>query len=131
MYRILLLPLLGAALGCATIMSGSTEQVTFESEPRGARLKLMPGFYEAKTPASLDLPRDDAPYLMTLELAGYQRQRSYIRAAPNGWLWGNVLLGGPIGVLIDWTTGALWKLEPTEIALTLTAEPDLGVEEEE
>jgi hypothetical protein len=130
-YRILLLSGLGAALGCATIMSGSTEQVTIESEPSDAPLKLMPGFYEARTPASLDLPRGDAPYLVTMELAGYEPQRSYIRAAPNGWLWGNVLLGGPIGVIVDWATGALWKLEPTEIKLALAAKPDAAGEGDE
>ena len=106
-------------LGCATIVTGTTETVRVDSVPRGATVRITPGPYEITTPASLELRRGDAPYTLTAELEGYETQRSYIRGRANGWIWGNILLGGVPGIMVDWVTGALADLDPNEIELTL------------
>ena len=90
-----------------------------DSAPPGATVKVMPGFHEAKTPARLDLKRGDAPYTVTVELEGYETQRSYIRGRANAWVWANILLGGVPGIMVDWLTGAIGDLDPDSIHLTL------------
>ena len=102
---------------CATIMTGTTDDVTLTSEPSGASVRIEPDPKELQTPATLTLRRRDGPFLLSFELEGYESQRAYIRSKPNGWLWANILLGGVVGIVVDWSTGAVTRLDPTEVHL--------------
>lgn len=108
---------------CATLVTGTRERISIRTEPSGASVSLAPGHYEARTPATFELPRAGAPYLVTVSLEGYEPQRSYLRAEPNAWLWGNILIGGVIGIALDWAFGAINDLEPDQIDLVLQPLP--------
>ena len=61
--------------GCATILTGSTDIVYFDSDPEGAKI-LIDGLKVGKTPATLTLKRpgfSDKEVLMQLE--GYEDRR--------------------------------------------------------
>jgi hypothetical protein len=108
------------ALGCATLISGTSDDVSIVTRPSGARVTVQPGSLTLTTPASLELARADAPYLLTFELAGHEARRSYIAGRANPWIYANILIGGVPGILVDWLTGAYVRLSPTEIDLELT-----------
>ena len=100
---------------CATLISGSMQTVKVSSNPSGATVKVEPGFYEVKTPAELSLKRKEGPYRLTIAMDGYEPVQAYLKASTNGWLWGNILFGGIIGIIIDYSTGAATALSPTEV----------------
>ena len=55
-------------------------------------------------------------YTLRLELEGYKPAEIELTARMSGWYWGNLLLGGLIGMLaVDPATGAMWNIAPDKI----------------
>jgi hypothetical protein len=50
---------------------------------------------------------------------GYEDTYYTIDKHISGWVWGNILIGGIIGLVIDDMTGGAYKLVPTEVNVTL------------
>ena len=44
-----------------------------------------------------------------------------LRRRTDGWVWGNILLGGLIGLVVDASTGGMYKIEPEQVQATLAA----------
>ena len=105
--------------GCATIVSGSTQTIAVTSIPSGATVTAEPGGTKATTPGSLILDRKGGPYRVTFALDGYDPYSISLTTGTNGWTWGNVIIGGIIGMLIDSSTGASIKLSPDEVSANL------------
>jgi len=115
------------AAGCASIISGTKQEVSVGSTPPGATVtfKTTGGMtvFTGTTPASCRLPRSDN-YLVVIKMDGYKDQEIYINRDFNGWFIGNLLCGGLIGMVVDAVDGAMWNLAPdqihVELAKTLT-----------
>ncbi len=52
-------------------------------------------------------------------MAGYQPQTVAITKETNSWVWGNLVCGGIIGIIVDYSSGAAYKLQPDEISITM------------
>jgi hypothetical protein len=126
--------------GCASIISGRTSQVKIDSHPRGAHVSVRDHegsqVAQASTPATVELKRGrtwlrPARYTATISKPGYQPAQVPIRSTLNPWLFGNIILGGPVGLAVDGTTGAGWKPKPNEIVQHLQplGEYDMPMEE--
>ena len=62
------------------------------------------------------------------EKAGYKTSEVRIHSTINGWYFGNLLLGGVIGmVVVDPLTGAMYTLSPDHIQETLTPTQRSGI----
>lgn len=109
-----------ATSSCATIISGSTQKIAVTSMPDGATVTSTPGNFQVTTPAQLALRRKDGPYTLKFEKAGYQPYEVRLSTDTNGWLFGNLLIGGLIGIVIDMNTGAAEKLTPERVHANLT-----------
>jgi hypothetical protein len=70
------------------------------------------------TPVIADLRRKE-DHLIRIELDGYEPFEIALERGVNGWVWGNILFGGPIGLLVDLGTGAIRKLEPEQVVAEL------------
>jgi uncharacterized protein YceK len=117
--------------GCATIVDGSTQAITFKSAPDGATIsitnragkKLLAG----TTPVTLTLERGagyfaSETYSVRIEKAGYQPKDMVIAGTVNGWYVANILFGGWLGLLIvDPISGAMYDLTPDAVSTTLDA----------
>ncbi|MFH1337185.1 MAG: PEGA domain-containing protein, partial [Candidatus Zixiibacteriota bacterium] len=57
-----------------------------------------------------------------IDMSGYQPFEATITRSVSGWVWGNVLFGGLIGLAVDAISGGLYKLTPDQVAGTLTKE---------
>lgn len=111
--------------GCASIVDGGPKTVTITSNPPGAKLTVADGqgnkISENTAPASISLKRSNgyfipAKYKLTFEAPGYYPSEITLKATINGWYFGNVILGGAIGLLgVDPATGAMWTFSPSEI----------------
>lgn len=98
---------------CATIVSGSKQNVKFTSNPATATI-FIDEVEVGKTPFEIKLARKSEHSVM-IKLEGYQTYQTKLTKKLNGWYFGNILFGGLIGVIIDPITGAIYNLTPKEI----------------
>src|SRR6266545_6408792 len=129
------------ATGCASILKGSEQNVSFKSEPSDARV-VITDIRQAKeiqvglTPFTATLKRGagyfkKAKYNVTIEKPGYQTEAIVLEGTPAGWyLGGNLLFGGMGWLIVDPATGAMWTLEPSDVSVTLKKTTALGPPEE-
>ena len=111
--------------GCASIVSKSEYPVSITSNPTGADFVVKKSnglpISSGVTPATITLAASDGyfkPARYTVEF----RRKGVVQSVPltakiDGWYFGNILIGGLIGLLIvDPATGAMWALNDTVIA---------------
>jgi hypothetical protein len=104
---------------CASIIHGSRQQVSISSTPSNARVTVN-GQPQGATPVVVRLKRKDL-HTVRLELEGYQPVEIPLRRKVSGWVWGNIVFGGLIGLAVDAGTGAMYKLTPEQVVTTLPA----------
>ena len=98
---------------CATIVSGSKQNVNFSSNPSTATI-FIDEVEVGKTPFEIRLERKNEHSVM-IKLEGYQTYETRLTKKFNGWYLGNIIFGGIIGLIIDPITGAMYNLSPSEI----------------
>jgi hypothetical protein len=113
----LILSLLPVGLACASIVHGSRQSVAFTSAPSSARVTV-DNQLVGNTPVVAKLTRKNK-HIVRIELEGYSPFETTLARRTSGWVWGNIVVGGLIGLAVDATTGAMYKLTPEEINGTL------------
>jgi len=103
-----------AIAGCATIMHGTSQDIGFQSTPTNARVTV-DGMPHGNTPVVAKLSRKDN-HIVKMELDGYQPFEATITRGTSGWVWGNIVFGGLIGLAVDAMSGGLYKLTPEQVA---------------
>ncbi|WP_413533022.1 PEGA domain-containing protein [Empedobacter brevis] len=98
---------------CATIISGSKQNVSFTSNPSKATVYINESEI-GKTPIETKLERKKN-YNVKIVLEGYEPFETKLTKKFNAWYIGNILFGGIIGLVIDPITGAMFKLTPQQI----------------
>lgn len=116
---------------CATIVSKTKYPVTINTTPVGADVHITnrkgTEVFVGKTPAIVNLKSgggffQNARYQVQLTKDSFTSKTVELRATINGWYFGNLLLGGLLGLLIiDPATGAMYKLKETDVNETLVA----------
>jgi hypothetical protein len=109
------------ACGCATIVKGTKQDIKLNSDPPGATA-VIDRDIAVKTPATVKLSRKEV-HTVVFTLEGYESKTVYLNQAMEPWVWGNVVLGGIIGLLVDVSSGAANRLTPQEINVPLNALP--------
>jgi len=108
---------------CASIIHGSSQIVDFNSQPSGATITI-DGKEYGKTPQSINLKRkgrlngedsNKKHYDVKIALDGYYDYELKIKREMDGWFIGNILFGGLIGIIVDASNGAMYKLTPDQI----------------
>jgi hypothetical protein len=98
---------------CASIMHGNKQGISVNSTPTGASV-VVDGQPMGTTPAVLQLARKST-HVIQLNLDGYQPYEIALTRGTSGWVWGNIVFGGLIGLGVDAATGSLYKLSPETI----------------
>lgn len=134
----LFVALCGTTIGCATITTGRTQKVSFDSDPQEATVKLSSG-YTGVTPCSFDLLRKKE-HVAKISKDGYKTAVVHIKKTLSGATAGNAIVGGIIGIGVDAMSGACFKLVPEDVYVQLikgnpdeeiTIEPSKEVKKEE
>jgi hypothetical protein len=122
--RISLLAIIAGSLSlgaCATVTRGTTEQLTFDSEPPAA-MRTSTGLTCPTTPCTLQVDRK-AEFIATFSKDGYESQNIMVqtRVAGSGaaGFAGNVLVGGLVGMGVDAPTGATLEHYPNPVTASL------------
>ena len=109
--------------GCASLFNANPSLLSIMTNPQGATVTIT-GLQNMErltkqTPCTINLSKG-SDYTVRITLAGYQSEDIPIRRGITGWFWGNLLLGGIIGMAIDYTTANMWEHQPSVINLDLT-----------
>ncbi len=108
---------LATAVGCATIMQGSKQQIAISSTPTGASVRVDTTSF-GTTPVTVALRRKDK-HVIQITMDGYQPFELTTSRSTSGWVWGNIVFGGLIGLVVDASTGGMYKLKPEDVQATL------------
>lgn len=104
---------------CATIMHGTSQEVGISSTPSSATV-MVDNKELGKTPVVAKLKRKDN-HIVKIELPGYKPFEATLTRKTSGWVWGNIVFGGLIGLAVDATSGGLYKLTPEQVAAQMAA----------
>lgn len=109
--------------GCATLLGGGPKQkvsVTSDQAKAHFVIKDQTGtvVYEGQDPGTLSLARKYT-YTVEVSLDGYAKQTVMISQGINGWFWGNICIGGFIGMGVDFLTGSMWDLQPSNVSVKM------------
>lgn len=132
-----------AALGfsmlsaCSSLVSKSDYPVTISSSPESATFVIVDkrgrSIESGRTPATVILKSSSGyfsgqTYTIALGKEGYERQHYELKSTVDGWYWGNILIGGLLGMLIvDPATGAMYRLpDRVDISLQPSASAAIG-----
>lgn len=109
---------------CASILNGTTQDIPVNSTPAQAQLviKTTSGseVFKGATPATVKLSRGSA-YSVTLKLQGYNDANIMLGQKVSGAFIGNLLCGGLIGFIVDYSNGSMYNLDPESVNITLQA----------
>jgi hypothetical protein len=94
-------------------MHGTSQDIAVSSNPSNAKVTV-DGNTVGNTPLTTSLSRKDI-HTVKIELDGYHPFESKIMKETSGWVWGNIIFGGLIGLAVDAITGGLYDLTPEQV----------------
>ena len=113
--------------GCATMFGGGPQQNVYIKADQKAATFLVKDqlgniVFEGKDPGMLTLPKKYT-YTVEVSMDGYAKQTVTISQGINGWFWGNLCFAGGlvglVGLGVDFLTGNMWDLQPTNVSIKL------------
>jgi uncharacterized protein YceK len=105
--------------GCATVIHGTRQDVGISSTPTGASVTI-DNLQSGTTPVFAKLRRKEN-HVVRISLPGYQPTDLTLTSSVSGWVWGNIAIGGLIGLAVDAISGGMYKLSPQELSAALGA----------
>jgi hypothetical protein len=106
--------------GCATVVNGTKTDYSTETTPGGATVKFTSGD-SCTTPCKLEFKRKN-DQRADITLAGYKPTYVLIQSKLGGSAFGNILLGGIVGGVVDGSNGASNRLYPRPLIVKLAPE---------
>src|SRR2546423_15507985 len=97
---------------CATIMHGSGQDVGISSAPTGASVWI-DNSEKGRTPLIFKLTRKDN-HTVKIQMDGYQPFEATVTRSVSGWVWGNIVFGGLIGLAVDAISGRIYERTPDQ-----------------
>ncbi|MBC7627734.1 PEGA domain-containing protein [Ferruginibacter sp.] len=102
---------------CATIIHGSRQTVVIVCDPKKAAVDI-DGINVGYTPYLARLTRKNK-HLVKIEMDGYIPYEITLKRKLDGWIFGNIMIGGIIGIAVDAATGSMFSLSPKDVSATL------------
>lgn len=122
MHRVLIFAISVVALcllsGCGAIFSGTTEEVSINSQPSNADIEIN-GQHRGSTPTTVTLSTDKS-HTITLDKEGFSRQTVTVdHKLGVGFVVLDVLFTGLVGVVVDAATGGWYILTQNSVNVSL------------
>ncbi|MGE0356586.1 MAG: hypothetical protein AB7P08_06685 [Burkholderiales bacterium] len=116
---------LATASGCASIVKGTSQSVTVSTDPTAATCHLsregQPLGVVNPTPGTVQVGKASGTISILCKKTGYQDAAGTLASSFQAMTFGNILLGGIIGVAVDAASGAMHEYPPM---VTVTLVPD-------
>ena len=123
LVRLSILVLAMFASGCATVLDGSSQVVSFDSSPNGARI-FVNDVEVGTTPLSMQIRRSRNTIILAKK-DGYEDQQLALRTTTNGNFWRNLMTGGVVGSTVDYLSDAMIEYSPNQYYIRLNHVPIL------
>lgn len=101
---------------CCTIINGDSQDVNVAASPSGARL-YVDGVGKGMVPQAVSISRTGS-HTIRIEAPGYAPYETTLNSSCSGWVLGNLLFGGIIGLAIDVGTGSIWAYDDVNATLS-------------
>lgn len=108
--------LLLVAAACATVVSGTTQLMTVTSNVEGAVL-YMDGERVGSTPFTGTVPKNKDQ--LRVEADGYRSETVTLSKQLEPIFWGNIIIGGTLGSITDFASGAAYQYAPATYQVDL------------
>ena len=113
---------------CATIVSGTTQSILVDTfNAHGANCKGVDSkgreYYWPDTPSSTTVQKGDAPLVIICTKPGFKKTVHSVDETVTGSVFGNIILGGGIGILVDAISGGAQEY-PNIVKFPLKPEND-------
>jgi hypothetical protein len=112
--------------GCATIFEGTSQSVAISTEPAGADCTVDRAGSRIgqvnPTPGSIHVDKSKNDLTVSCKRAGYLTATMAQSPKFQGTTFGNILLGGLVGVAVDAASGANFEY-PNDVRMTLAPDP--------
>ena len=136
--------------GCATMISGTTQEMSFQSSPDDVVVTLIrtvkvPTQVSAgkstqytsheetrilgKTPVMLQLDKTEESQSVVFSKEGYKPITMKLATTLDGWFWGNIVIGGVLGSATDSMSGAAHEYATSQFFVTLNPEMSTTIEQ--
>lgn len=102
------------APSCCTIVSNGPDDLKIDSVPSGKSFRTDLG-HEGVTPTKISLADDESVEVIFAS----ENRRFIVKPVLDGWLFGNIIFGGFIGIATDFITGAAYKQTSDEVVFDL------------
>lgn len=130
-FRLIAIAPLVLATGCASIVSGTTQEITFNSNPPGANCDITrsgASLQKVTTPSSTIVQKTKYDLQVTCAKPGYVTTAVTDKSGLEPWVLGNIVFGGIIGIIVDASTGAQNKYDtPVLVQLPPAPLPPPGI----
>jgi hypothetical protein len=114
--RLAVVALVFSLTSCATVITGKHDVLNVNSSPTGASFTTSTGA-QGTTPAKIEVP-DDVDVEFRFQMPGYADGSVTAAKYMSGWVWGNILIGGIIGLVIDFASGGIYTHD-RDVSITL------------
>src|SRR6185503_14258047 len=96
--------------GCATIVEGTSQTVAIATQPPGASCTVSRQGAQISavlsTPGSVKIDKSKNDITVTCSKEGFETTSVNYASSFNGATFGNIILGGAVGAVVDASTGA-------------------------
>jgi hypothetical protein len=124
LFPLLLVPALAS---CASIVAGRFQTVNVETpDVQEAQCKLSNhkgAWAVPATPSPVLIHNSATDMVIVCEKAGYEKTTDHFASTVSPWLFGNILIGGIIGIIVDLSDGAGFVYDDKLIVAMKKAEP--------
>lgn len=103
--------------GCASIVKGTTQTVSINSNVSGAEV-IVNGERVGVTPYTGPIKRKSGT-TVTVQKPGYQTKTVTLTTEIESVFWGNIIIGGVLGSTTDLATGAMYYYAPATLEIDL------------
>jgi hypothetical protein len=103
--------------GCATIVKGTNQTVSINSNVNGAEV-IVNGERVGVTPFTGPIKRKSGT-TVTVQKLGYQTKTITLTTEIESVFWGNIIIGGVLGSTTDLATGAMYYYAPATLEVDL------------
>jgi hypothetical protein len=114
--------------GCATIFEGTSQSISVSTNPSGANCTINRNGSRIgqvnPTPGSIHVDKSKDDLTVSCEHAGFLTANVSRSSRFQGTTFGNIIIGGLAGVVVDLATGADFEY-PADIQLSLASAPEI------
>ena len=124
--------------GCASITGSTTQNISIQTreasgkEVSEAKCELInkKGTYFVTTPGTITISRSNDDLQVTCRKDGFENGRAGVVSDTKGSMFGNIVLGGGIGAIIDHNNGSAYEY-PSFVQVVMGAFTNIGKVREE